>query len=299
MPSLSYPDPMPFKPPGAGSSGLTNFLASTAVNCDWHYMSSPRASGLLSPATATDESTAATHNHTQSPDLQGSPPRLGRYILCPGPPTKRLPTKHFCACPAAASGECQCFVAAPLKQDSPQVREADNMSQLISAAQPVRSAQELLHRLRQMSGTAMARSAQGPQSKRMRVDSRFPLPATAGARCFNTAELMDSYCTQDALEGFHEDQAPIRADHPVGTMVKSSAVHSDSAFQQPPSHQSVEGQTAFTKFSAKPCISNSGPEPMLAFTEGSVHASKLPIATWWLLLVHGAMASCLTHKVEP
>lgn len=163
------------------------------------------------------------------------------------------------------------------------------MSKLISAAQPVRSAQELLDRLKQMKSTAMVRPAQGPQSKRMKGDSKFPVAATAGPTCFLTAGLMESYCTQDALEGFHEDKAPIRADDPVGPVVTSSGTHPGFALQQPPLHQSVEGQMALTKVPGELCIGNSAPEPMLAFTQGNVHAFKLPLATWCLVLMHGVM----------
>ena len=157
IPSLSYPDPMPAKNPVA-CNRLPKLVGTAAMHRDWHSVSAPRASDSLSPTTATEESTAATHSQTQSPDMQGSPSRPKPYSVCPGPPKRRLPAKSFSACTVAANSECQRLItqAVPLGPASHEDREACDMSKLISTAQPVCSTQGLLDRLKQMSGTATA-----------------------------------------------------------------------------------------------------------------------------------------------
>ena len=340
IPNLIYPDSMPAKNPVAGKR-----LGTAAMHCDWRSVSAPRASDSLSLPTATDESTAASHSQTQPPDVQATPQRPKRYIVCPDPPTKRLPAKSFPCRPVAANSDCQSLVtqAALPKQDSPKDRVACDMSKLISTAQPSRSAQELLGRLKQISGTAavsleasvstitkvrvlphqvgvgdgavqvcatpstsigdstavpllqhsglvllqgLASRAsprcdlvQDPQSKRMKSDPRFPVAATA--EVYQPA-LMNSYSPREALEA-------VRADGPLGPVVKSIGAHSDFAFQPLPLQLSPEAHAPLAKSSGKLCISDSAPEPMLAFTQGNAHAFKLPIATWWLLLMHGVM----------
>ena len=357
IPNLSYPDSMPATNPVAGKR-----LGTAAMHCDWQSVSAPRASGSLSLPTATDKSTAASHSQTQPADVQASPQRPKRYTVCPGPPTKRLPAKTMPCCTVAANSERQSLVtqAALPKQDSPKDRVACDMSKLISTAQPVRSAQELLGRLKQISGTAavspeasnstitkvrvlphqvgvgdgavqvcatpstsigdstavplpqhlglgllqgLASRAsprcdlvQGPQPKRMKSDPRFPVAATA--EVYQPA-LMNSYSPRETLEGVQEGQGPVRADGPLGPVVKSIGAHSDFAFQPLPLQLSLEAHAPLAKSSGKLCISDSAPEPMLAFTQGNAHAFKLPIATWWLLLMHGVMHGVTFRWLSP
>lgn len=104
----------------------------------------------------------------------------------------------------------------------------------------------------------------GPQLKRIKSDTTLDVAATTQAGSFQPA-AGTSHFTQEAREGVQQDQAPVRADDPVDSVVNRAANHGHLALHNSPGTL---------------CTGNAAPDAVLAFTQGTLVASQC------LALVH-------------